>query len=49
MLPLSHSLDYWGMQTNLGDLNGDGISDIAIGAYGDDDGGTDTVMSYYYS
>jgi len=26
--------------TNLGDLDGDGITDIAVGAYDDDDGGT---------
>ena len=27
--------------TNLGDLDGDSVSDLATGAYGDDDGGTD--------
>ncbi|WP_046745166.1 T9SS type B sorting domain-containing protein [Kordia zhangzhouensis] len=26
---------------NIGDLNGDGINDVAVGAYTDDDGGTD--------
>ncbi|PCH99135.1 MAG: hypothetical protein COB85_00675, partial [Bacteroidetes bacterium] len=27
--------------TSLGDLDGDGFTDIAVGAFGDDDGGTD--------
>jgi hypothetical protein len=32
--------DYFGMgATGLGDLDGDGIPDMAVGAYGDDDGG----------
>ncbi|MCK5268458.1 MAG: FG-GAP repeat protein, partial [Spirochaetes bacterium] len=26
---------------NIGDLNGDGVTDIVTGAYFDDDGGTD--------
>ena len=26
---------------NIGDLDGDGVTDIAVGTYGDDDGGTD--------
>ncbi|MBW8060771.1 MAG: hypothetical protein FVQ78_10770, partial [Solirubrobacterales bacterium] len=34
--------DYFGYEvTSLGDLNGDGINDIAVGTTGDDDGGTD--------
>lgn len=34
--------DYLGSSvTNIGDLNGDGVQDIAIGAYGDDNGATD--------
>ncbi|MFC1670736.1 integrin alpha [Spirochaetota bacterium] len=27
--------------TNMGDLDGDGVTDLAVGAYKDDDGGTD--------
>jgi len=32
--------------TNLGDINGDNITDIAVGANGDDDGGTDKGAVY---
>ena len=33
--------DYFGSAVaNLGDLNGDGVTDLAVGAYGDDDGGS---------
>ena len=32
--------------TSLGDLNGDGIADMAVGATGDDDGGTDRGAVY---
>ena len=36
------SMDYFGSSvTSIGDLNGDGINDIAVGANGDDDGGSD--------
>lgn len=31
---------------NLGDINGDGITDIAVGAFKDDDGGTDRGAVY---
>ncbi|HSH02490.1 MAG TPA: Ig-like domain-containing protein [Anaerolineae bacterium] len=32
--------DYFGYSlTHLGDLDGDGVGDVAVGAYGDDDGG----------
>ena len=31
---------------NLGDLDGDGITDLAVGAYQDDDGGTDRGAIY---
>ncbi len=33
--------DYYGQSiANMGDLNGDGVIDLAVGAYGDDEGGT---------
>jgi hypothetical protein len=31
--------DHFGSMTSLGDLDGDGAIDMAVGAYGDDDGG----------
>ncbi|MCA9076192.1 MAG: FG-GAP repeat protein [Planctomycetaceae bacterium] len=32
--------DFFGRSlANMGDLNGDGVTDLAVGAYGDDDGG----------
>ena len=31
--------DYFGNCTGLGDLDGDGVPDVAVGAWGDDDGG----------
>src|SRR5262249_49387451 len=37
-----HRDDYFGEElAALGDLDGDGIGDLAVGAYGDDDGGLD--------
>ena len=33
----------------LGDLNRDGFADFAIGAYGNDEGGTDAGKVYVYS
>ncbi len=34
--------DYFGRSVaSLGDLDGDGVGDLAAGAWGDDDGGTD--------
>ena len=36
--PLSSS-DYFGYVGTVGDLDGDGLMDIGVGAYGDDDGG----------
>ncbi|MBQ19968.1 MAG: hypothetical protein CMD31_04370 [Flavobacteriales bacterium] len=39
--------DYFGESiTNLGDLDGDGVIDIAVGARGDDDGGSDRGAVY---
>lgn len=39
--------DYFGESVaNIGDLNGDGIVDIAVGARGDDDGGTERGAVY---
>ncbi|MCA9024590.1 MAG: FG-GAP repeat protein [Planctomycetaceae bacterium] len=32
--------------TNLGDLDGDGIADLAVGAYRDDDGGINRGAVY---
>lgn len=33
--------DSWGISIeNIGDLDGNGVNDLAVGAYGDDDGGT---------
>src|SRR5690606_28305455 len=35
--------DYFGNYVaNVGDINNDGINDLAVGAYADDDGGTNT-------
>lgn len=39
--PTIDASDFVGLSgANLGDVNGDGYNDIAIGAYGDDDGGS---------
>jgi len=40
--------DYYGHVTSIGDLNGDGVSDIAVGAYGDDTGGADRGAVYIH-
>lgn len=39
--------DYFGVSlAHIGDLNGDGIEDMAVGAHADDDGGTDRGAVY---
>ena len=38
--------DYCGLVGVGGDMNGDGYSDVVIGAYNDDDGGTDAGAAY---
>ncbi len=39
--------DFFGQSLNfMGDINGDGAGDLAVGAYGDDDGGTDRGAAY---
>jgi len=40
------SSDYCGLVGVGGDMNGDGYSDVVIGAYNDDDGGTDAGAAY---
>jgi len=41
--------DYYGIHvTSIGDLDGDGVSDIAVGAYGDNTGGTDRGAFYIH-
>lgn len=45
--PLLTNVDRFGAAARgIGDVNGDGIEDIAIGANGDDDGGTDKGAVY---
>ena len=40
-------VDYFGLSlTNLGDLDGDGVTDLAVGATADDDGGTSAGAVY---
>ena len=39
--PVLSNLDYFGRSiANIGDLDGDGVNDIAVSAHGDDDGGS---------
>lgn len=38
--------DYFGTIASIGDLNGDGVTDLAVGAVRDDDGGTDHGAVY---
>jgi len=37
---------FGGSLAALGDLNGDGVPDLAVGAYGDDDGGSGAGAVY---
>ena len=39
--------DYFGSSmASIGDLNGDNVTDLAVGAYADDDGGSDRGAVY---
>ena len=40
--------DYYGHVTSIGDLDGDGVDDLAVGAVGDDTGGTDRGAVYIH-
>ncbi len=41
--------DYYGTSiANIGDLNGDGVKDVAVGAYQDDDGGSNRGAVYIH-
>jgi len=40
--PTLNNQDYWGRTiANIGDLDGDGVNDLAVSAWSDDEGGTD--------
>jgi hypothetical protein len=43
---LNDNDQFGGAVANIGDLNGDGVTDIAVGTSGDDDGGTDRGAVY---
>jgi hypothetical protein len=44
--PLTSVDRFGGAVAGIGDLDGDGINDLAVGAYGDDDGGSDQGAVY---
>jgi fibronectin type 3 domain-containing protein len=44
--PLADGDNFGFSATALGDLDADGVTDLAVGAYGDDDGGTDRGAVY---
>ena len=46
--PILTNLDYFGISvTSLGDLDGDGVTDLAVGAYRDDTNGDSRGSSGY--
>jgi uncharacterized repeat protein (TIGR01451 family) len=44
--PLTSVDRFGGAVAGIGDLDGDGVNDLAVGAYGDDDGGSDRGAVY---